>query len=54
MAGDATETFPMRIFNANKTEIPPQVHVIASALLISTVALIAIGTLRTMRREAKL
>jgi spermidine/putrescine transport system permease protein len=45
-------TFPMRIFNANKTEIPPQVHVIASALLIISIACIAVGTLRSMRREA--
>ena len=45
-------TFPMRIFNANKTEIPPQVHVIASALLIGAVAIIAFSTLRSMRRES--
>ena len=46
-------TFPMRIFNANRTEIPPQVHVIASAILIGSVALMAIGMLRTMRRDAR-
>jgi spermidine/putrescine transport system permease protein len=45
-------TFPMRIFNANKTEIPPQVHVIASALLIISVGLMATGTLRSIRRNA--
>jgi ABC-type spermidine/putrescine transport system permease subunit II len=50
-AGSIT-TFPMRIFNANKTEIPAQVHVIASALLIGSVAIIAFSTLRSMRREA--
>jgi len=44
-------TFPMRIFNANRTEIPPQVHVIASAILIASVGLMAVGTLRTMRRD---
>jgi spermidine/putrescine transport system permease protein len=44
-------TFPMRIFNANRTEIPPQVHVIASAILIASVALMTAGTLRTMRRD---
>ena len=52
VAGDATETFPMRVFNANKTELPPQVHVIATALLLGTVALIALGSFRTFRREA--
>jgi spermidine/putrescine transport system permease protein len=54
VAGNGEEsitTFPMRIFNANKTEIPPQVHVIASAILIGSVALMAAGTLRTMRRD---
>lgn len=51
VAGDSTTTFPMRIFNANKTEIPPQVHVIASAILIVAVALMAIGAFRTLRRE---
>jgi spermidine/putrescine transport system permease protein len=54
VAGDATETFPMRIFNANKTELPPQINVIATGLLILIVGLISIGTIRTMRREAKL
>ena len=51
VAGDGTTTFPMRIFNANKTEIPAQVHVIASALLIASVAIIAVATLRGIRRE---
>jgi ABC-type spermidine/putrescine transport system permease subunit II len=47
----AITTFPMRIFNANKTEIPPQVHVIASFILFASVAIIAFGTIRSMRRE---
>ncbi|WP_426572677.1 ABC transporter permease [Aquihabitans sp. McL0605] len=51
VAGDSTTTFPMRIFNANKTEIPPQVHVIASAILIVTFGLITIGAARTLRRS---
>lgn len=50
VAGDSTTTFPMRIFNANKTEIPPQVHVIASAILFVTVSLMAFGTARSLRR----
>jgi spermidine/putrescine transport system permease protein len=54
VAGDATETFPMRIFNANKTELPAEVNVIASGLLFFIVGLIAIGTIRTMRREARI
>lgn len=51
VAGDGTTTFPMRIFNANKTEIPPQVHVIASAILIATVALLTAGAVRALRRS---
>ena len=50
VAGDGTTTFPMRIFNANKTEIPPQVHVLASAILLVAVALMAFGAWRTLRR----
>ena len=51
VAGDGTTTFPMRIFNANKTEIPSQVHVIASAILIATVALLTVGAVRALRRS---
>ena len=51
VAGDGTTTFPMRIFNANKTEIPPQVHVLASAILLVAVALMAAGAWRTLRRS---
>ncbi len=50
VAGDSTTTFPMRIFNANKTEIPPQVHVIATAILFVTVSLMAAGTWRSLKR----
>ena len=49
----AITTFPMRIFNANKTEIPPQVHVIASFILFASVGIIAFATLRSMRRESR-
>ena len=52
IAGDQTTTFPMRIFNANKTEIPAQVHVIATALLFIAISLMAIGAWRTVRRNA--
>ncbi len=50
VAGDATTTFPMRIFNANKTEIPPQVNVIATAILVFTGSLMALGTWRSLKR----
>jgi spermidine/putrescine transport system permease protein len=51
VAGDSTTTFPMRIFNANKTEIPAQVHVIASAILFVTVGLMGVGTWRALKRN---
>ena len=43
VAGDRTTTFPMQIFNANKVEIPPQVQVLATMILIFTLGLMAIG-----------
>lgn len=50
VAGDQTTTFPMRIFNANKTEIPPQVNVIATAILVVTGSLMAFGAWRSLKR----
>jgi spermidine/putrescine transport system permease protein len=52
VAGDATTTFPMQIFNANKVEIPPQVQVLATMILGFTLGLMAIGTWLTLRRNA--
>lgn len=52
VAGDSVTTFPMRIFNSTRTEIPPEVHVIATALLFISVGLITIGTFRGMRKGA--
>jgi spermidine/putrescine transport system permease protein len=51
VAGDATTTFPMRIFNANKTEIPPQVNVLATAILVFTGSLMAFGTWRSLKKS---
>ncbi|HWJ63402.1 MAG TPA: ABC transporter permease [Acidimicrobiales bacterium] len=51
VAGDRTTTFPMQIFNANKVEIPPQVQVLATMILIFTLGLMAIGAWRTVRSE---
>jgi spermidine/putrescine transport system permease protein len=52
VAGDGTTTFPMRIFNANKTELPPQINVLASLVLFVTVALMGIGAWRSIKRSA--
>jgi spermidine/putrescine transport system permease protein len=51
VAGDSVTTFPMQIYGSTKTEIPPQVHVIATALLLVSVTLITIGTLRGLAKE---
>lgn len=51
VAGDGTTTFPMRIFNANKTELPPQINVLASLILFFTVALMGIGAWRSIKRS---
>jgi len=51
VAGDSVTTFPMQIYGSTKTEIPPQVHVIATALLFVSVTLITIGTLRGLAKE---
>ena len=50
VAGDSTTTFPMRIFNANKTEIPPQVNVIATMILVFTGTLMALGARRALKQ----
>ncbi len=50
VAGDSTTTFPMRIFNANKTEIPPQVNVIATMILVFTGTLMALGARRAIKQ----
>ena len=34
----------MRIFNANKTELPPQINVLATMILIFTLGLMGIGS----------
>lgn len=52
VAGDATETFPMRIFNANKVELPAQINVLATAILVATLAIMIAGSWRTIRRAA--
>lgn len=50
VAGDATETFPMRIFNANKTELPPQINVLATIILVFTTLLLGIGAWRALKK----
>jgi spermidine/putrescine transport system permease protein len=40
----STVTFPLQIFGASRNRIPPQVHVLASAILATSVGLLLLGT----------
>lgn len=51
VAGDSFETFPVRIFNASRVEINAQAHVLATLILVSSVALLAGGSLLGRRRQ---
>lgn len=50
----STVTFPLQIFGASRVSIPPQINVLATAILVVTVALLAVGTLAGSRRRSKL
>jgi spermidine/putrescine transport system permease protein len=46
-------TFPLQIYGAARVELPPQINVLASMILFGSVALLAIGSVGTIRRTAK-
>lgn len=48
----STLTFPLQIYGASRVKLPPQINVLATMLLLVTVALLAIGTVRTIRKTA--
>ncbi|MFZ1490878.1 MAG: ABC transporter permease [Ilumatobacteraceae bacterium] len=52
VAGDVS-TFPREIFDSSRVEIPPQVHVIATLVMLVAIAILVIGTLAGNRREAR-
>jgi spermidine/putrescine transport system permease protein len=39
----STETFPLRIFGASRTEIPPQINVLATVILVASIAVLLSG-----------
>jgi spermidine/putrescine transport system permease protein len=49
----STVTFPLQIFGASRVKLPPQINVLASMILFASVALLAIGSARTIRGTAK-
>jgi len=46
----STVTFPLQIFGASRVRIPPQINVLATAILLVSVAFLAAGTLFGERR----
>ena len=58
----ATETFPLRLFGASRTEISPQINVLATVILVASIGVMVAGvalraglegrTLRRSEREA--
>ena len=53
IAGNVS-TFPREIFDSSKVEIPPQVHVLATMIMLIAIAILVIGTVAGNRRQAKL
>ena len=53
VAGNVS-TFPREIFDSAKVEIPPQVHVLATLIMIVAVGILVVGTFTSNRRRAKL
>jgi spermidine/putrescine transport system permease protein len=53
VAGNVS-TFPREVFDSSKITIPPQVHVIATLIMLIAVAVIVASTVAGFRREAKL
>ena len=45
------ETFPLRIFGASRTELSPQINVLATVIIVVSVAVMAIGVLFRRRLD---
>jgi spermidine/putrescine transport system permease protein len=50
----SVSTFPREIFDSAKVEIPPQVHVIATLIMVVAIVILVTGTLLGNRRQARL
>jgi spermidine/putrescine transport system permease protein len=49
----STETFPLRVFGASRTEISPQINVLATVILLASVALLLFGIVGRRRLEGR-
>ena len=47
-------TFPIQIYGASRVELPPQIDVLATMILLVSIALMALGTLFGIRRQKRL
>jgi spermidine/putrescine transport system permease protein len=52
IAGDV-RTFPRQVFDSAKNELPPQVHVLATMIMLVAIAIILGGTIASNRRAAE-
>jgi spermidine/putrescine transport system permease protein len=52
VAGNVS-TFPREIFDSSRVEIPPQVHVLATLVMLVAIAILAFGTILGNRRKSK-
>src|ERR1700712_4190021 len=52
VAGDV-RTFPRQVFDASRVTIPPQVHVLATMIMLVAIVIIVGGTLVSNRRSAR-
>jgi spermidine/putrescine transport system permease protein len=49
----SVSTFPREIFDSAKVEIPPQVHVLATMIMLIAIAILVFGTLAGNRRRGR-
>ena len=48
-----TVTFPLQVFGASRVEISPQIHVLATIVLLVSIGLLVLGTLLRRRAEGR-
>ena len=48
-----TITFPRRVFDSARIALPPQVHVIATMIMLTAIFIILAATIAGNRRDAK-
>jgi spermidine/putrescine transport system permease protein len=50
----STVTYPLYVNAATKTQLPPQINVLATTILVVSLVLLAVGTLAQRRRTARI